>query len=51
MHEEQELNNKIHAALCANHMTSAVADFLTDLAARIRKLEAIPTPPKPEQPE
>ena len=29
----------VHAALCANRMTNDVANFLTDLYARIRKLE------------
>jgi hypothetical protein len=40
---EQEYNQKmydgIHAALCANHMTSAVADFLADLAIRVKRIE------------
>lgn len=35
---EKELD-AVHAALCANNMTSAVADFLTDLYARVRKIE------------
>lgn len=35
---ERELND-VYKALCGNHLTSAVADFLTDLYARVRKLE------------
>jgi hypothetical protein len=35
----QKMSDEIHEALCANHMNSAVADFLTDLAIRVRKLE------------
>lgn len=34
-----KMYNDIHAALCANHLTSAVADFLAQLAVRIEKLE------------
>lgn len=35
---EKELD-VIHRALCANNLTHAVATFLTELYARVRKLE------------
>jgi hypothetical protein len=34
-----KMRDDVHAALCSNHLTSAVADFLAQLAARVEKLE------------
>lgn len=34
-----KLEDDIYKALCANHLTGAVADFLAKLAVRVEKLE------------
>lgn len=34
-----KIRDEIYAALCANHLTGAVADFLATLAVRVEKLE------------
>lgn len=39
MRNEETEFDAVHRALCANHLTHDVANFLTDLYARIRKLE------------
>ena len=34
-----KMEDNIYKALCGNHMTGAVADFLAKLAVRVEKLE------------
>lgn len=34
-----KMHDEIYAALCANHCTGAVADFLADLAIRVHRME------------
>lgn len=33
------IEDDIYKALCANHLTGAVADFLANMAVRVAKLE------------
>lgn len=34
-----KMEDDVYAALCANHLTCAVADFLAKLVVRVEKLE------------
>lgn len=36
---EKQVGDEIHAALCSNGVTSTVADWLVDLALRVRRME------------
>lgn len=36
---DEQMYNDIHAALCANGFNTDTANFLADLAMRVRKLE------------
>ena len=48
MISEQQVFDEIHSALCGNGLTNEVANFLADLAIRVRRLENVPPcdPPK-----
>ncbi len=39
MATDSEIYNKQLAALCANRCTTAIAEFLCDLAAKVRELD------------
>jgi len=40
-YEERKMYDEIHAGLCKNRLTNDVANFLADLAMRVKNLEDV----------